>query len=77
MIYVIIRDSYVVNRIIADTMPANYPHPHDLIIEDADATVFIGDWYEYSEGMFYRPIGVPTDWPDELQPPTPAPNGEA
>ena len=69
MIFCIIRDGYVVNRIVADAMPTDYPHPHDLIVEDVDTCVHIGDWYEAGEGIFYRPIGVPVDWPDELQPP--------
>lgn len=69
MIFCIIRDNYVVNRIVADAMPTDYPWPHDAIIEDVEQCIFIGDWYEASEGIFYRPIGVPADWPAELQPP--------
>lgn len=69
MIFVIIRGGYVVNRIVADTMPTDYPHPHDLIIEDVDTCVHIGDWYEEAEGIFYRPVtGTPPDVPIELQP---------
>ena len=69
MIYVILRGGYVVNRIVADAMPTDYPHPHDFILEDVDTNIYIGDWYEAAEGIFYRPIGVPVDWPDELKPP--------
>lgn len=69
MIYVVIRDSYVVNRIVADTMPSEYPHPHDLIVEDTHQIIYIGDWYEQDEGLFYRPVtGTPPDVPIELQP---------
>ena len=67
MIFCIIRDSYVVNRIVADAMPADYPWPHDAIIEDVNECIYIGDWYEASEGIFYRPItGIPPDVPSEL-----------
>jgi hypothetical protein len=69
MVYAILKDGYVINRIVADAMPSDYPFPHDLIIEDVNTCIFIGDWYEESEGIFYRPIGVPVDWPDELKPP--------
>lgn len=69
MIYVILRDNYVVNRIVADAMPTEYPHPHDLILEDVDTNIYIGDWYEEAEGLFYRPVtGTPPDVPIELQP---------
>jgi len=67
MIYVILRGGYVVNRIVADAMPTDYPHPHDLILEDTDMNIYIGDWYEAAEGIFYRPItGIPPDVPSEL-----------
>lgn len=68
MIYVIIKDNYVVNRIVSDSVPVDYPFPHDKIIEDIDQCLFIGDWYEESEDFFYRPIGIPADLPDELKP---------
>jgi hypothetical protein len=56
-------------------MPTDYPWPHDAIIEDVNECIYIGDWYEASEDIFYRPIGVPVDWPDELKPP--ATDGES
>lgn len=68
MIYCIIKDNYVVNRIISDSVPTNYPWPHDLIVEDVNTNLHIGDWYEESEALFYRPIGIPEDWPDSLKP---------
>ena len=68
MIYAIIKQGYVINRILADSKP-DYPFPHDWIFEDVDHYTHIGDWYEEAEGIFYRPIGSPEDWPDELKPP--------
>jgi hypothetical protein len=68
MIYVVIKDNYVIDRILADETP-NYPHPHDLVMEDVDMNIHIGDWYEEAEGIFYRPVtGTPPDVPIELQP---------
>lgn len=67
MIYAILKDGYVINRILADEMPT-YPFPHDSIYEDVEGITYIGDWYEESEGLFYRPIGIPLDWPEQLQP---------
>jgi hypothetical protein len=68
MIFVIIKDNYVVNRILAEE-GFTYPHPHDLIVEDTDQNIHIGDWYEEAEGLFYRPVtGTPPDVPIELQP---------
>jgi hypothetical protein len=64
MIYVIIKSNYVIDRIIADPGFV-YPHPHDLMREDEEGHIYIGDWYEESEGIFYRPInGVPPDYPN-------------
>ena len=64
MIYVVINGNYVIDRILADEPPA-YPHPHDLVMEDVDMNIHIGDWYEASEDIFYRPItGIPPDYPN-------------
>lgn len=71
-IFVVIKDNYVINRIVvaeADAATYTYPLPHDLLLEDVDLNLYIGDWYEEAEGIFYRPIGNPEDWPDELKPP--------
>jgi hypothetical protein len=66
MVYAILKSGYVINRIIADETPI-YPHPHDWIFEDAEGYTHIGDWYEESEGLFYRPVnGIPPDVPSEL-----------
>jgi hypothetical protein len=76
MIFVIVKDNYVIDRIVADA-DFVYPHPHDLMVEDVDMNIYIGDWYEGSEDIFYRPItGTPPDFPTELQPITPPNNGE-
>ena len=67
MIQVIIKDNYVIDRIVADS-DFVYPFPHDLMIEDTDTNIHIGDWYEESEGIFYRPVNaIPPDVPDELK----------
>jgi hypothetical protein len=71
MIQVIIKDNYVIDRIVADS-DFVYPYPHDLMIEDTDMTICIGDWYEADENIFYRPItAIPPDIPDELKPQEP------
>ena len=68
MIQVIIKDNYVIDRIVADS-DFVYPLPHDLMIEDTDTNIYVGDWYEESEGIFYRPVNaIPPDVPDELKP---------
>lgn len=68
MIYVIIKDNYVIDRVVADSEFV-YPLPHDLIVEDVDMNINIGDWHEESEDIFYRPINRnPPDWPDEIKP---------
>lgn len=68
MIFVIVKNNYVIDRIIADAS-FTYPHPHDLMVEDVGACIYIGDWYEEVEDIFYRPInGTPPDLPDEIKP---------
>lgn len=68
MIQVIIKNNYVIDRINAPEGFV-YPNPHDLILEDVNLNIHIGDWYESDENIFYRPInGVPPDLPDELAP---------
>jgi hypothetical protein len=70
MIFVIVKDNYVIDRIVADA-DFVYPHPHDLVVEDVELNIYIGDWYEEAENIFYRPItGLPPDIPIELQPTT-------
>jgi hypothetical protein len=70
MIFVIVKDNYVIDRIVADA-DFVYPHPHDLVVEDVELNIYIGDWYEEAENIFYRPVtGTPPDVPIELQPTT-------
>lgn len=67
--WLIIKNNYVINRVIWDgETDWTYPGEHDLIIEDVDQNLSIGDWYEEEESLFYRPLGIPPDWPDELKP---------
>lgn len=68
-IFAVIKDNYVVNRVVVaeeDAPTYIYPLPHDFLHEDVEQTMHIGDWYEAEENIFYRPIGVPPDWPTEL-----------
>jgi hypothetical protein len=64
--WLIIRNGYVINRIVWGGENWTYPHPHDTIIEDVDMNVDIGDWYEEVEGIFYKPLSTPPDWPEEI-----------
>jgi hypothetical protein len=67
--WLIIKDNYVINKVTWDGVtPWTYPMPHDSIMEDTDFNAGIGDWYEASEGIFYRPLSTPPDVPEELQP---------
>lgn len=69
-IWLIIKNNYVINKVVWDgETDWTYPGEHDLIIEDVNQNIGIGDWYEEVEGLFYRPMGIPPDWPDELKPP--------
>lgn len=68
MILAIIKDHYVVARVMAGPGYV-YPYPHDLAIQDDIGATHVGDWYQEDEGIFYRPItGTPPDWPTELIP---------
>ena len=65
--WLIIKDNYVINAIIWDGVTEyQYPDPYDQMIEDVKQNVNIGTWYEESENMFYQPIGIPPDYPEEL-----------
>lgn len=65
--WLIIKNGYVVNKVVWDGVSNwSYPLPHDLIIEDINENIGIGDWYEEDEGIFYRPLSKPPDFPDEL-----------
>lgn len=65
----IIKDNYVIDRVIIDSSNTTwvYPNPHDSVIEDINMKFGIGDWYEENEQIFYRPINAtPPDWPSEI-----------
>lgn len=67
-IWLILKNNYVIDRVVWDgETDWTYSREHDSIIEDTEQNVGIGDWYEELEGLFYRPIGIPLDWPDELK----------
>jgi hypothetical protein len=67
MIFVIVKDNYVIDRIVADAGFA-YPYPHDFMIEDVDQNIHIGDWHEQAEDIFYRPVtAIPPDSPFQPQ----------
>jgi len=62
--WLIMRSNYVINVIYWDGVtPYSYPEPHDEIREDATESINIGDWYEPSENVFYRPVTTPPDYP--------------
>lgn len=68
--WAIIKGGYVIQVVIWDDV-ANpewvYPEEHDTIVHDASEYTSIGDWYEASEAVFYRPLSTPPDMPKELQ----------
>jgi hypothetical protein len=63
--WLILNSNYVTDVIVWDGItPYNYPYPYDSMIEDTTYNIGIGDWYETSEDVFYRPIGkTPPDFP--------------
>lgn len=68
-IYAIIKNNYVIGKIGWDQEmypDYQYPFEYDLMIEDVNENVNIGDWYESAEGIFYRPLSTPPDWPPVL-----------
>lgn len=55
-----IQNNYVVGRIVVGDDYELQPGE----VEDIEQGLYIGDWYEASEGIFYRPINaVPPDSP--------------
>jgi hypothetical protein len=62
--WVIIKSNYVIDAIIWNGIDTyQYPYPYDLMIEDTTLEIGIGDWYETSENIFYRPLKTPPDFP--------------
>lgn len=55
--YLVIKDNVVIATILWDGISEyTYPEPHDKLILDEWGWIGIGDWYEESEDIFYRPI---------------------
>jgi hypothetical protein len=63
--WLIIKSNYVIDVIMWDGItPYVYPFPYDMMIEDLTYdTVGVGDWYESTEDIFYRPLKTPPDFP--------------
>jgi hypothetical protein len=61
----VIKDNYVIDYVIWDGVTSwNYPYPYDSLKEDTTYMPGVGDWYEASEDIFYRPLGkTPPDFP--------------
>ena len=60
----VIKNNYIIDYIVWDGItPYTYPFPHDLLKEDIEGSAGIGDWYETSEEIFYRPLKTPPDFP--------------
>jgi len=62
--WAILKSNYVIDVIMWDGVtPYQYPFPYDIMMEDTTYSIGIGDWYEASEGVFYRPLSIPPDFP--------------
>ena len=62
--WIILKDSYAIDAIEWDGVTQyQYPYPHDTMKEDVEGVINIGDWYESSEDIFYRPTKTPPDYP--------------
>lgn len=62
--WAVLKSNYVVDLIMWDGVtPYTHPFPYDTMIEDPDYVVGLGDWYEASENVFYRPLSTPPDYP--------------
>jgi hypothetical protein len=62
--YAYIKQNYVIDRVSVDLdlyPDFFYPFSHDFVVEDIHNNVNPGDWYEASEGIFYRPLSTPPD----------------
>jgi hypothetical protein len=62
--YAIIKQNYVIDKITWDQqMYPDYVYffSYDSMIEDINENINIGDWYESSEKIFYRPLSTPPD----------------
>ena len=62
--WLVMRNNYVINVIFWDGVtPYSYPEPYDELREDSSESINIGDWYEPTENVFYRPLTTPPDYP--------------
>jgi hypothetical protein len=63
--WIILKNNYAINAIEWDGITEyQYPFEHDSMYEDIEGKVNIGDWYEQSENLFYRPLETPPDYPN-------------
>jgi len=67
MRWLVIKNNYVIDAIVWDGVTSYaYPFSHDYLKEDTQGVAGVGDWYESSEDIFYRPIGkTPPDFPGD------------
>lgn len=64
MRWLVLKDNYIINNIEWDGItPYTYPFPHDFLMNGENNPASIGDWYEASENIFYRPLTPPPDFP--------------
>ena len=64
--WAILKSNYVIDVILWDGVtPYQYPFDHDTMLEDTTFNAGIGDWYEPSEGVYYRPLTPPPDFPPQ------------
>lgn len=64
MRWLILKSNYVVDVIIWDGVTSfQYPNEYDTMMEDTTYDIGIGDWYEPTENVFYRPLTTPPDYP--------------
>ena len=65
--WLVLKDNYVIDVVVWDGItPFSYPFPHDAMLPTSGNLAFagMGDWYEASENILYRPLGVtPSDSP--------------
>jgi hypothetical protein len=65
MRWLVLKDNYIINNIEWDGVtPYTYPFPHDFLMNGENNPAGIGDWYESSEDIFYRPLKTPPDFPE-------------
>jgi len=64
MRWLILKSNYVIGVIIWDGItPIQYPDEYDSMMQDSSYNIGIGDWYESTENVFYRPLTTPPDYP--------------